>query len=52
MARVSINLRVFFEETLYSEVQAFIPRKEAEKIPQLKIEEREKKMELMNQEVK
>ena len=48
MARVNINLRVFFEETLYSEVQAFIPRREAEKIPQLKIEEREKQMELIN----
>jgi hypothetical protein len=48
MTRVKINLRIFFEETLYSEVHAFIPRREAEKIPQLKIEEREKQMELIN----
>ena len=44
MARIAINIRFFYEEILYSEVQGYIPRAEAIKIPELNVEEREKKI--------
>lgn len=44
MSRITLNIRFFYEEALYSEVQGFIPRNEALKIPELNVEEREKKV--------
>ena len=39
MARVQVNIRFFYEDTIYADKVGFIPRHEALGIPELKVEE-------------
>ena len=41
MARIQVNIRFLYEGILYADTQAFIPRHEAIKIPELRVEENE-----------
>lgn len=38
MSRVEVNIRFIYEDVLYADTQGYIPRHEAIKIPELKVE--------------
>lgn len=39
MARVEINIRFFYDDVIYADTLGYLPRQEAIKIPELKVEE-------------
>lgn len=39
MTRVEVSIRFLYEDTLYADTIGYIPRHEAIKIPELKVEE-------------
>ena len=39
MARVEINIRFFYDDVIYADTLGYLPRLQAMKIPELKVEE-------------